>query len=774
MNKSASFWVMAVILAAASTPAIAQSSEEDGATVGDIVVTAQKREQSLQNVPMSVTALDDGMLRDAGAITMEGVSRMVPSLTTVQGDSPISQSYRIRGIGSNPAIPTFEPDVGLFIDGVYLPRSGLGVDDLVDLERIEVLAGPQSTLYGKNVTGGVINVVTKAPSSIFEGHVAVSVSQLKGARNAGAVRTEGSVSGPLNDSVRFRLTGVYYGQGATFVNLVPGAGNANDMKRYAIRGVMEFDLSANIRLSVTGARTEVMGAHTNDPDMLYYGVTPLALDTQLGPVFGVTPCADNDPTNRVICTDKPYESTSYSDILSATLTSSIGANTITSITAWSDYSTRKVQDDIDQMRIPLLAFRDRQSGKTFTQEVRLVSPGGEKIDWLAGGYYLHSTFARGDHGQSPTFILQDAAPFIPLAPGIPFGQPGDLGFIDSRAQSDYFAVFGQGTYHLNEQFVLTGGLRWQTETKTASINNSSRIDPTAPGGINILSVALTPGGVNGGFRHQTDGFTWSATGEYHPDEDSMIYVTYARGGKSGGFNIGFGSAPRANRPFGDETADSYELGAKWTSPDRRARLNVSAFRTVYSNYQDAGYVSLQFLVNNAAKVTTQGFEASGVFAIAKSLTLNASATYADAKYNNYTSGSCYPGEVPNNADGSGCDLSGKSLPLIPDWRTNVSLQYEHPIGPSQLYGRIDWSWSADSLTNTNLDPRSVQPAFSLLNLRFGLRTESGVDASIWITNLANETYVSNTGISNIFGDDPAYQVNLGAPREIGFTLRKQF
>jgi iron complex outermembrane receptor protein len=158
--RAASHWALSLAFAVgAAAPSLADPAE--GNVLEEIVVTAQKREQSLQNVPISVTALSGTSLRDAGVITMEGVSRMVPSLTTIQNDAPIDQSYRIRGIGSDPNIPTFEPDVGLFIDGAYLPRSGLGVEDLVDLERIEVLSGPQSTLYGKNVTAGVINLVTR-------------------------------------------------------------------------------------------------------------------------------------------------------------------------------------------------------------------------------------------------------------------------------------------------------------------------------------------------------------------------------------------------------------------------------------------------------------------------------------------------------------------------------------------------------------------------------------------------------------------------------------
>jgi len=769
LKNFASYSAMALAFAA-TTPAYAQADDEP--VLEEIVVTAQKREQSLQDVPISVTALTGESLREAGAISMNDVSRLTPSLTTLQNDTPLNQSYRIRGIGSDPNIPTFEPDVGLFIDGVYLPRSGLGIEDLVDVERVEVLAGPQSTLYGKNVTAGVINVVTKSPTNYFEGHVAASISQLQGAKNAAVIRTEGSIAGPVSDSVRARLTGVYYNQGATYKNLVENAHDANDQERYAIRGVVEFDLSADVRLSLSGARTEIFNTRQQDPDMFYYGNLPFVLDSQLGPLFGVTPCPDNDPKNRVICNDSPYEFSSNTNIATATLTAAMGPNTLTSITAWSNYSAQRVTDNIDHMRIPLLRFDDAQAGETLTQEIRIVSPGGGKLDWLAGVYYLHSTFERGDHGRHPIFVLGAAAPFIPLAPGIPFGQPGDSGFVDSRAKSDYFAVFGQATYRLSEQFVLTGGLRLQTETKEASIDNSVSTSP-AHGGINAISALLTPVRVNSKFNHETDDITWSMSGEFHPNEDTMLYATYARGGKSGGFNIGFGSTRPADRPFGDEKVDNYEIGAKWTSADRRARLGISAFHTVYTDYQNASFVSLQFLVNNAEKVTTEGIEANGVFAIAEGLTVNAAATYTDAKYSKYTEGSCFTGQTPTNAGGT-CDLSGKRMPLIPEWRTSAAIAYEHGTDFGDIYGRVDWSWQSSLETNTNLDPRHTQNSYSLVNLRLGVRTDSNWDVSLWMHNVADETHVMQTAVHNIFGNDPAYQTFLGEPREFGITVRKNF
>ena len=222
---------MALATALLATPVIAQDASAGDGGIEEIIVTAQRREQSLQDVPMAISAVSGETLREAGATGIDGLAAMVPSLATVSNNQPLAQSYRIRGLGTDPNIPTFEPSVALFIDGVYMPRTGLGVEDLVDIARIEVLKGPQSTLYGKNATAGVISVVSARPASEFGGSIEASLSNIEGGRNATAMRFAGSLTGPIGDKVRVRLSGVYYDAGATFRNLTPKAEQANEMQR---------------------------------------------------------------------------------------------------------------------------------------------------------------------------------------------------------------------------------------------------------------------------------------------------------------------------------------------------------------------------------------------------------------------------------------------------------------------------------------------------------------------------------------------------------------
>jgi iron complex outermembrane receptor protein len=782
---------LAMFAAVVAAPAAAQEAPgaKSSVTVEEIVVTAQKREQVLQSVPVAVTAMTSKTLATAGVVDVKSMTTLVPTLKTQESFQPVAQAYRIRGIGSEPSIPTFEPEVGLFIDGVYMPRSGLGVGDLVDVARVEVLEGPQSTLYGKNVNAGVINVVTKAPSSSFEASAAATISQLQGGRDALAQRYSGSVSGPLTDHIRGRLTAVSYSQDHTYKNLVPGAGDANNMHRYAVRGELAVDLGARTTLRLAAARSEIFDTDAINPEIFVQptrmNAPPAAPDNTiwilqgaLGPLFGVSHCPNTNTRDRVICTTDPTHTNGFNNLVSATLKSEIAGLDFTSITGWSDYKSQTTTADVAQTMLPLLSYFDTQSGELFSQEFRLASPKSDHLEWQVGATYLTNKFNRGDHGDRPTFVLGAAAPFTPLpnAPaGWKLGHVGDKGFLNSSSSSDYYAAFGQATWHIDETFAVTGGLRWQHESKEASVDNASQTTAFAApqGGVNLITALLTPTAVNGSVPiPDMNNFVGALTGEYHPSKDAMLYATWSHGAKSGGANIGFGNAPLLARPFKPETVDNYEVGAKVDLLDKRVRLNAAAFHTRYEDYQNAGFIGAQFNVNNAEEVVVDGLEANGAFALGHGLNLTAGATWLDARYEKYTGGACHaPFPTPAPAH---CDLSGKPLPVAPEWSTSVGVNYERDVAWGQLYARGDWAWSSSYYTNTNLDPRLVQEAYSQVNARLGLRAGHGYDVSVFANNLFNEAVVVQDAVTTLFGKDPSYQRFLAPPREIGVTLRKTF
>jgi iron complex outermembrane recepter protein len=789
MKRAASYWAMTLAIAAvAAAPSFADVADSD--VMEEIVVTAQKRAQPLQDVPVAVSALPASVLRDAGIVSIQGVATLVPSLEVVTNDSPIDTAYRIRGVGSDANIPTFEPDVGLFIDGVYMVRSGLGIDELADIERVEVLKGPQSTLYGKNVTAGVVNIVTKSPSNSFEASVDDTFSTLDGSLHALANRFSASVSGPLSEHVRGRLTGVWYDQGVTVENLDPDSRDANDMKRYAVRGLLDIDVAGGSLLRLAYTRAEMPKSYTFNPN-LYYGPVSTSVGQQLGPYFGLAPCPVNDPNARVICASAPYTTEAHMDIAAATLTAPIGDNTFTSITAWTDYFSDNAEPDVSQVQAPIVSlYDDQQKGENFSQEFRLTSPNGKTIEWLGGIYFLHTSLEWGNLGRTASFVMGPAAAYIPLDPSLPqdvvLGQNGDLGYQNSQSYSDYGAVFGQTTWHLSDQFSLAGGLRWQDERQHDSVDATSNTAPnpnpayigTPYEYLNLVTAVLSSPAGNGIYRHDTDNWTYSVTANYKPADGGALYLTYAHGSKAGGANIGFGSAPPQSRPFADETVDNVEAGAKFNLADQRVRLAFAAFHTRYEQFQNAGFVGLQYLVNNAANVTVNGLEAEGTLAPVQGLTVNAALTYLRAKYDTYLGGACYfgrnPDSLPDNTGAfTACNLSGSTLPFAPDWRTTAGLQYEHGTRAGALYGRADWLWSSQYYANTNLDPRNIQPAYSLVNLRLGLRLDNGLDLSLFTNNVLNRAVIAEDGVANVITDG-SYQRYLESPREVGLTVRKKF
>jgi iron complex outermembrane recepter protein len=758
--------------------------------IEEIIVTAQKRAEPLQNVPVAVSALPASLLRDAGVVSIQGVAALVPSLEVVTNNSPINTAYRIRGVGSDANIPTFEPDVGLFIDGVYMVRSGLGIGELADIERVEVLKGPQSTLYGKNVTAGVVNIVTKSPSDSFEASADETLSTLDGSEHALANRFSATVSGPLTERVRGRLTGVWYDQGASVENLDPDGRNANNMKRYAVRGLLDIDVAEGSLLRLAYTRAEIPKSYTFNPD-IYYGSTAIAIGEQLGPFFGLGPCPINNPNARVICASAPYTTTAHMDIAAATLTAPIGSDTLTSITAWTDYFSDGVQPGVDQVQAPIILFYDnQQKGETFSQEFRLTSPNDKPLEWLAGMYYLHTSLEWGNLGRTSSFVLGPAAPYIPLNPSLPadvvIGQNGDLGYQNSQAYSDYGALFAQSIWHLFDQFSLSAGLRWQDQRQHDSVDATYKVAPnpnpayadTPYQYLNLITAVLSSPVGNGVYRHDTDNWTYSVTTDYEPTDGGALYLTYAHGSKAGGANIGFGNATPQSRPFADEAVDNIEAGAKFNLADPRMRVALAAFHTRYDQFQNAGFVGLQFLVNNAGNVTVNGLEADATLAPVRGLSVNTAVTYLRAKYDTYLAGACYygraPDSVPNDTGAfTACNLSGSTLPFAPDWRTTVGLQYEHPTRVGGLYGRADWQSSSEYHTNTNLDPRNIQSAYALVNLRFGLHLGNGFDASLFANNVFNRIVISEDAVANLIAD-ASYQRYLEKPREIGLTVRKKF
>jgi iron complex outermembrane receptor protein len=745
----------------------------------EISVTAQKREQELHDVPVAVSALDARLLQITGIQTLTDVSRQVPALEVQSSSNAVSTSLRLRRVGNIGNIPTFEPAVGFFIDGAFRTRSVFGAGDLFDLERVEVLRGPQSTLHGKNTTGGVISVFTQAPPESFAGAAELSVGQVDGARHASQRQFRGRIGGPLAGGVRAGLSVASTASGATFTEaLVNGGSPANDTSRFSVRGNLQWGSPDTFewRLVGTIARED---DRRETPDIYYDPRGPLA--QTLLPAWraaGVSDtCTDNDPHNRVTCVFAPATTDlAQRDITLLGKHEFANGITLHSVSSWDEMDFHGTMDDTAQVQAPLLRFHDIQWSESWQQELQLESAPGAGIEWLAGVFLYTNDQQRGDRGRRPVFFpdTSSAHPIVSaanqralnLAAPLPVATPGQVGYLDGWQETDYAGIYGQATWNLSDAFSVTAGARWQAEDKQAGIRQWT--NDNAP---TLLSRVLAPASISAtDLERDTNKLTWTITPQWRPRDDMLLFATAATGFKSGGFNTGFGRLPIASREFADENVRHLEAGVKLAIASRW-RLSASMFSTRYEDYQEAAFVGAQFTVGNAEEVELDGFEIEGTILLADHLTADFALSRADMVYGRHFSAPCFPGRVPDSPLNNGaCNLTGGHPVNAPERKTHAGLQHDATIPWGELSLRVDWSWTDAYNTNFSGDPRLRQPAYHWVNLRAGL-ARGAYELVFWAENVTDETVVNYDAVLTVYAGDGSFQSFLQEPRSFGATLR---
>jgi len=753
------------------------------AQLEEVIVTAQKREQSLQDVPIAVSAMSGDQLNAAGVTTIEGLTKVMPTLDVQSSTSAVSANFRMRRVGNLGNIPDFEPAVGIFQDGAFRARSIFGMGDLFNVDRIEVLRGPQSTLYGKNVTAGVIAIYTAPPSEEFEWKGELTAGSIEAPDDAPLYNFRGGISGPLTDSLGASLGASYSYHDTTMTQAVAGAEDTNELERYSLRGELNWDATEklNLRAILGTVQQDNNKATTND---YFYDPEGYVANFVLPTLqeAGVSlPCTDNDPKNDVGCSlDQTLSDVDSSEaILLANYQLDNGWN-INSITSWDYYKFKGEQNDAGQIMAPVLKYHDTQEGEAWQQELRLTSAGGETIDWLGGMFYYHNDFKRGDGGDRAIFLydtlsddptvaaVNQAVLGAPIP--IPFAPQGQLSYLDGQQETDYYAVFGQATWNITKKWAVTGGLRWQREEKDASVLQT--INDPSP---SVISILLSPTDISAdGFDRSTDKVTWSVTPQYFLTDDTMIYATASTGFKSGGFNTSWGSIAIEAREFKDEDVTNYEAGIKTTQLDGNLRLNFNAFYTEYDDKQEAAFVGANFTVGNAEKATNKGVELDGAWLLGENFTADFAVSYADLEYDKFTNGQCYPGRTPDSpTNPDACVLDGEHPINAPEWRTHVGLTYQTPVSWGDVYARADWSWTDDFNTSFSADPLLVQSSYSWVNARLGTHWDNW-EFVVWAENLTDEDVANIEATANIYSGDNSVQSFLQPPRSYGLTVRANY
>lgn len=773
---------LASIAAGFVAPVLAQATDSKRAiTIEEVIVTAQKRSQSIQDIPVAVTAVSAQDLADGGINDVADLAALIPSLVVTTNISPFNSSYRIRGIGNEGNIPTFEPSTGLFIDGAFRSRSGLGLGELVDVESIEVLKGPQSTLYGKNVTAGVISVNTKQPSDELEGMVettygADSLMQFKGSLNL-----------PINDSSALRFGLVKTDRDPIQENVRGDDGR--DLGQTAFRAQYRLDLNEQSSLRLIASKAKRKMAPTMGD--IHYSPAHISIIEGAGESI-----QNNDAYDNRL--EHIKNNTFTQDSSDATLTYEYTGDTVkvTSITGYEDYDIVLNLQNVGQMPFEVVSFRDPQEGTSFSQELRFSSSEEQPLNWITGLFYFESDFQRGGASQGEFALLNHVEEYggavarellgLPQSAAVDapiLGVEGDKGGFTATQDIRSLGAFAHFTSKLSESFELVFGVRYSAEEKTGRLtqfNELSALGCIPPSNSNLICT-IAPADENYYDSEDWEDWTGNISLSYFATSDTLFYATYATGFKAGGYNLGNGQFPSSSRRFGPESVANIELGWKTDFYDNRVRVNGAVFQAVYENYQNATFVGIQYVVNNAEEVSVNGLELETTALLSESLTATLAATYLDAVYDKYTGGACVYGVTPDNQDLNQCDLSGKNTPFAPDWSGSAILQWEQPMAGGDFYARADYQYTGNNNPSSELSDVHQRDPYGLVNARIGWRNES-LDIVVWGKNLTDEVYLVQGGPTNLIttidatvgSEEGSYQAVIGEYRSAGVTLRLYF
>lgn len=712
-----------------ATPAFAaDEAPADEGGLKEIVVTAQKRAEDLSDVPISITAVTGESIEEYGQANLEQVASAVPNLKITQ--TAIANRIAIRGIGSGDN-KGFEQSVGLFVDGIYYGRDQLSRMPIVDLERIEILRGPQPTLFGKNAIAGAVSMVSRRPTDEFEGSLNALYEF-----NHKEVKVTGVVSGPIAPDLGVRVVGYYRSMDGYFTNTRQSRTEPNVDEKF-VRGILAYDGDGPLSFDV---KAEYADFKTKGQPREIYGAVGTYNAVFAGPLFV-------DTTEDYIRADGGYESDNR--IMNAVLNANldVGDHVLTSTTGYLDYKTRETID-VDFVAPSFLDGTQLQEDYSqFSQELRLTSPDAGLFTYIAGVYYQHSKLDVDDQ-------VRFNSTFLGFGP--PFNALGDTSNDRVYSQSsDLISVFAQGQLAISDRFRITVGARFNHEKK-----KGSRTLAVVQGPLNTFNPLVVIGtfralnieahSISGSLSE--DSFDPTVNVQYDVTDDVMLYASYARGTKAGGFDVRSNSLPTTTtvaRPgafkFEAEKAENVEVGLKYKG--RSVAFSVSLYRTNFDNLQTNVFDgTLNFNVRNAAGARTQGVEADMRWAVDDHLTLSGGLAYLDFKFTDFTQGQCYYQQV-SNVTGGFCDYTGKRNTLSPKWTGNVNADFQHDLGGGLKFGaNLNADFSSGFVTAANLDPRTDQDGY----IKLGGRIAIGAEDDSWSIalvgrNLTNERIKQTSG-----------------------------
>ena len=767
----------------------------------EVTVTAQKRTENLQDVPISIIAVSGEKIDNFAIPDLQELTQYVPNVTINNGAG--TPNLFIRGVGSG-TNAGFEQSVGLFTDGVYAGRGALAaVPTTMDLERVEILKGPQGSLFGKNTVAGAISITTAKPTDEFEGMVGALYAPEDGQQEYNLV-----VSGPLTDDLAGRLAVRYSSMDGWWENVITGAEGPDNDNWYA-RGSLRWEPTDTLEINVKYEYGDF--DRKSRPTVVYQS----DFEGQEND-FGIVPFPVVSDRDKGAGDVNGYN-TNKTDVFVATVNWELDFATLTSISAYSGYDMES-GGNTDLSAAPGLARTRSEDYEQYSQEIRFVSPGGETIDWIAGGYYQYNNL-----NISSTYQALDFAQSGPISVPPLYADLQRFQSVPSKFDQDSYSwsAFGQGTWNYTEALRFSLGVRYSDETKDldkviVSDGLQLRIGDDSflfANPINNQLIADVRQHNFTGLSRDEDKWTFSAITQWDVSDDAMLYASISTGFKAGGFDEAYsgagyeirlanpitgeltGESVPGNEPsilnYDDETVTAFEVGAKMRLLENAAELNIAVFRSEYDNLQTSSLVGDVFRVGNAGAAISQGVEVDGRWQATESLSFGAAVAYLDAYYDDFTGATCTIPQAADPVNNPGCllpdgsniapgqsggqNLKDETLLFAPEWSATLTGRFVMPLGDNLvLVNSLDMNYEDAFYSALDLDPNTKNDGTTIFNARIAL---ASVDRS-WTVALIGKNLTDEK--SNIWNNDvPITNSNSyfglpNRPRSIAMQARYRF
>lgn len=795
------------------------AQEEESVGIEEIIVTARKRQESMQNVPIAITVLSGAAIESMYFNSMEGIQHAIPAMNFQKGSTTRNSALFLRGVGTISFSTAAEPSVSTIVDGVVYARSGMSFQDLYDIEQLEVLRGPQGTLFGKNASAGALNIVTRRPGDEFGGTMDLSAFQ------GNEYRASFAVDLPLSETIKARVTGVHrtfdgyltnrWNPGGLenlftsgIANLTDGPdttpnGKVNGYSTNGVRGILTWQTSDDLVFTVIGDYSEseddcctgVIG-RLNPDSFQRAALEEAFVDVNM-----------QGKKTREIAKNLTTKTIDQNQGLSLQADYDFGRGyTFTSITAFRQWENTEIREGdnqpgtltlistpetdvdgiftgnmVDSRGLFELHDYGPQEWKTFQQEFRIASPSGDRVEYQVGVFFYNvqseRSFTRFTRVCTASALdpidsrpITDAAGSTADQLLVPCLDGGLSDIVEATATAHFetefnnYAVFGQASWAINDRFRLMGGLRYTSDEIEFE---HARVNPTGVAAPGVRSASF-----EGSDSVDNSELTGELALNFTLSDDLMPYAKYSRGYKGPAFNTFFNMVEKDTAPISKETADAFEVGIKSTFFDNRLLVNVAAFSAKYFDFQANNAERLPddtiiTRLTNAGDIKTKGIEVDFTALPLDNMRLNGGFAYTDAEIDKFN---VLPGTPPEDAD----DRSGERLPYAPEWKAYVALNYltELQNMPFDISWMTDFSYTGEQFTSLGANPDGLAESYGLWGANIALVSKDDkYRLTLIVKNLADNNYSKSHGIASNYD---TYFVTRDAERYVGLALRASF